>query len=280
MLNEKKDRILADIQTVKPDLEVSLIPNNLDTLRNAVDKMRMLKDESQGFESVFSSANEAEMFEADASLKQLQNNVTKRDNARRELQNAMEVKDFNKLKRAVRKASRAPFIEEDELVEARKLITFLNPEIRCEEVKRAMEEDDIEMLEKSLSDMKEAGVENFALEFEATTALENLKEQKRIEEKERRRAERERRRKERALNRLEACLQEAIESRDLETMAQAVTELDVSEFIDDEVPSAMESRNLLAQLKIERARSRLQDGIRTRRVDALYNALMDAKYGK
>lgn len=280
VLEEKKHQLMKDLQILKVDLKVPLIPDNLPTLNVALDKMKTLQKEAEGYGNVFTAENEADLFQATIDSEQLTKNTEKTTKARHRLQEAMDAANFVRLSHALKRASRAPFIKDEELLEARKLAAFLNPENRIAAVESAIDEEDIEMIEEALLDLKEAKVINDLLEQTAASEIKRLRKEKRRRERQIRREERAAAKRKKALEKLNASLESAVVARDLDMLEKAVNDLDVSEFTDDEVEAAPEARKVLTELRIERMRKRLKEGIESRDMETLYNALMDAKYGK
>lgn len=280
VLEEKKQQIMKDIQILKVDLKVPLIPDNLPSLNVALGKMKMLQREAEGYGNVFTSENEADLYQASIDLEQLTKNTEKTTKARHRLQEAVDARNFVLLRHALKRASRAPFIKDEDLIEERKLAAFLDPENRIAAVENAIEEEDIEMIEEALLDLKEAKVINDALELTAANEIKRLRKEKRRRERQIRREERAAAKRKKELEKLNTSLESAVVARDLDSLEKAVNKLDVSEFIDEEVEAASEARKVLRELRIERMRERLKKGIESRDMETLYNALMDAKYGK
>lgn len=211
-------------------------------------------------------------------LEQMNEKVEKSGTPKRKLQKAVESRDPTILKYALRDAVQQPSVKNEQLIEARNLMMFLDPARRCTALENAIEQEDIEMIEEALLDMKEARIDDDELFDTAVSELRRLR-KIRHEDKRRRRENRAEAKHKRSLEKLNSSLKKAVQSRDLKRLEKAVDNLDNSDFNGEEIPNSARAREVLTELRIERMRERLNEGIETSDAQLLYAALMDVKCG-
>lgn len=280
-LNAMRDKqaVIEEIARVRPDLLLTLIPPHLMPLRKAVERMSVAKSQAKPFPGVFSEEDAVLLEEAKVNSNVLGNKVDHMNDARKQLDWAVEQRDYNTLKHAIRNAITAPFIDRKEIIEPRKLAVFLDPKARRMAVKKAIRARDIEALEIALVDMKDAKVDDPELVAKGERTLDKLRKREKRRAKEERRKEREDAVRMADIAHLTAVLQQAITSRDTEHLQLALEEFEESGYDEEDVPVATEAEELFDNLKIQDIRDRLMDSIERRDVSGLEKAIDDADYG-
>lgn len=280
-LNTMRDKkeIIDEIARVRPDLLLSLIPPHLVPLQKAVERMSVAKTQAEPFPGVFSEEDDVLLEDAKVNSKVLENKVEHMNDARKQLDWAVEQRDYSLLKSAIRNAITAPFIDRKEIVEPRKLAVFLDPKARRGEVKKAIRARDIKRLDIALQDLNDAKVDDPELVAKGERTLEKLKKREKRRAKEERRKEREDAARAEEIAHLKSVLEQAIASRDTEHLQLALEEFEESGYDVEDVPVATEAEELFDNLKIQDIRDRLMDSVQRRDVNGLETAIDDADYG-
>lgn len=280
-LNTLKNQfaIRNEIEQVKPDLTIPLIPGNAARLREAVDRMVDAKQESAEHVGLFTEEEDNLLKESLANVEDLEHKVGMTNQARNNLNAAVDQRVFIPLRTAIKEAHAAPFMERDELVEPIQLAKYLDPKIRKLAVKNAMRSRNIKDLENALSDLKEAGVEDDALEEKGRYMLEKLQRRAVRQQKMERKKEREDAKRKADIERLTSTLSSAMQSRDVDQLQLALETFEDSGYDDVDVPTFVEAEQLFDELKINIVREKLKRGIEERDIESLEHAVDETELG-
>lgn len=275
---------LKDIESRKTSIKISLalpmIPNNLETLQNAVIVMGNIKEESDGIKGAFTEEDLDFYHETSDKVKILEKKMQKRNSILQRLEAAMKDRDYKNLSSALKRAKKTHFIDRNELKEAKRLVDFLNPKKRRSALKAAIKEEDSVMVESAIKDFEEAGVSDDALYEKGIKALKKLQKRDRKLEKRQQKQEREEARKQAEIKRLAALLQLAVESSDRDQLDEAVEEFENNKFkiTVQDVPIAEEAMRLLEKMQIGELKQRLIKATKKRDYEMLNDAIMDVDF--
>lgn len=279
VLKEKMNELRSQLITIKKDLQLKLIPDNLLTMQKALDSMKIVKVSSEGFQDVFTERDEVILFESLQNVEELRKKVDKATIVREQVQKAFKERDFYSLDYAIKRAMRAPFVRKEELIEPRRLANFLDPRRRRSAVKNGIKDEDITAIEKGIMNMKEACVVDDKLTNKAKRVLKVLRKRRRREDKERRRREREEARRRQEIKFLTDNLIIAMKKEDIESLEESLQEIDDSPYREKEIPTLNEAKELLEELKIVNMREKLQNAINARNITVLLDTIIDADFG-
>ena len=175
----KKHRLRDELKKAWKGFELPLIPDSLASLKASIAAVEELKKQAQKYDGGFTATDEEKLQKHTQEVEDLEIKIKSRDKANQSLTDAFNSRDYEELKSVLRQTQKLSFLDEDLVQKCKDLRDFLNPKKRREALLNASKSRDIEELEKAISDFKAANVTQYLDDLKK--AEKRLKKLKRIE---------------------------------------------------------------------------------------------------
>ena len=158
---KEKHKLRNKLETAWKDFELPLIPDSLDPLKTSIAAVEELKKQAQKYDGGFTATDEEKLQKHTQEVEDLEVKIKQRDKVHQDLKDALNSREYEELKLVLKRAQTVSFLDEDLVQKCKNLRDFLNPKKRREALLSSSKRRDIIAIEKAISDFKAANVTKY-----------------------------------------------------------------------------------------------------------------------